>query len=171
MTQSQREKLLENGIVFIDSAVTDDLASSIVADVLLCDARGRDVTIYINSPGGSIVGGLAIYDVMQHVKISCETVAVGMASSVASLILAGGASGKRFASQHSRIMIHQPFGDPSLVDDETYAQEMAFVSGEVHKIYAKHTGKTVEEIAEACKFDNFMTPTQAKDFGLVDEIV
>jgi ATP-dependent Clp protease protease subunit len=168
-------RLLKERIVFIGTPIDDTVSGLIIAQLLFLESEDPDkeINIYINSPGGSVSAGLAIYDTMQYIKPSCATICLGMAASMASLLLAGGAAGKRTSLPHSRIMIHQPLGGTQgqATDIEIYTREMMRTRQELYQIYANHTGKPVEEIAKDSDRDNYMTPQQAKDYNLIDHIM
>ena len=168
-------RLLKERIVFIGTPIDDTVSSLIIAQLLFLESEepDKDINIYINSPGGSVSAGLAIYDTMQYIKPACATICLGMAASMASLLLAGGADGKRSALPHSRIMIHQPLGGTQgqATDIEIYTREMIRVRNELYSIYSKHTGKPIEEIAKDSDRDNYMTPDEAKNYKLIDNIM
>jgi ATP-dependent Clp protease, protease subunit len=168
-------RLLKERIIFIGTPIDDNVSSLIIAQLLFLESEDpdRDINIYINSPGGSVSAGLAIYDTMQYIKPDCATICLGMAASMASLLLAGGAKGKRTALPHSRIMIHQPLGGTQgqATDIEIYTREMLRIREELYKIYEVHTGKTVEQVAKDAERDNYMNPEQAKAYGLIDNIM
>ena len=168
-------RLLKERIIFIGTPIDDNVSSLIIAQLLFLESEDpdRDINIYINSPGGSVSAGLAIYDTMQYIKPDCATICMGMAASMASLLLCGGASGKRTALPHSRIMIHQPLGGTQgqATDIEIYTKEMLRIREELYKIYEHHTGKSIEQVAKDAERDNYMNPTQAKEYGLIDNIM
>ena len=168
-------RLLKERIVFIGTPIDDTVSSLLIAQLLFLESEDpdKDINIYINSPGGSVSAGLAIYDTMQYIKPECATICLGMAASMASLLLAGGAAGKRSALPHSRIMIHQPLGGTQgqATDIEIYTKEMLRIREELYGIYSKHTGRDVAEIAKDSERDNYMNPTQAKDYRLIDNIM
>lgn len=168
-------RLLKERIVFIGTPIDDTVSSLIIAQLLFLESEDpdKDINIYVNSPGGSVSAGLAIYDTMQYIKPDCATICLGMAASMASLLLAGGAAAKRSALPHSRIMIHQPLGGTQgqATDIEIYTREMIRVRNELYSIYSKHTGKPVEEIAKDSDRDNYMTPEEAKNYKLIDHIM
>jgi len=167
-------RLLKDRIIFLGSEVDDMIANVIVAQLLFLESEDaeKDIFIYINSPGGSISAGLAIYDTMHYIKPKIATVCVGQAASMGAVLLAGGAPGKRFALPHARIMIHQPLGGfrGQATDIEIQAKEMLRVKHEVNRILSKHTGKSVEQVEKDCDRDNFMTGLQAKEYGIIDEV-
>lgn len=168
-------RLLKERIVFIGTPIDDNISSLVIAQLLFLESEDpdRDINIYINSPGGSVSAGLAIYDTMQYIKPECATICLGMAASMASLLLAGGAAGKRTALPHSRIMIHQPLGGTQgqATDIEIYTREMLRIREELYKIYELHSGKSSEQVAKDAERDNYMSPQQAKDYGLIDNIM
>lgn len=171
-------RLLKDRIIMLGSAVTDEVANSIVAQMLFLemDNPEKDINLYINSPGGSVTAGLAIYDVMQFVKCDVSTVCYGMAASMGSLLLAAGAEGKRYLLPNSRVMIHQPLiagggisGQAS--DIEIHAREMIKTKDKLTNIYVKHTGKDFEFLTKAMDRDNFMSAADAVEFKLADVVV
>ena len=168
-------RLLKERIVFIGTPIDDTVSSLIIAQLLFLESEDpdKDINIYINSPGGSVSAGLAIYDTMQYIKPDCATICLGMAASMGSLLLAGGAAGKRTSLPHSRIMIHQPLGGTQgqATDIEIYTREMLRTREELYKIYAHHTGKSVEQIAKDAERDNYMSPEQAREYCLIDNVM
>ena len=168
-------RLLKERIIFLTGAVDDHVASVITAQFLFLEAENpkKDIALYINSPGGVVSSGLAIYDTMQYIQPKISTLCVGQAASMGSLLLAGGEPGKRLALPNARIMVHQPSGGAQgqATDIEIQAKEILALRERLNKIYAKHTGQKLEKIEESLDRDNFMTAEQAKDFGIVDEIV
>ena len=168
-------RLLKERIIFITGAVHDDMATVIIAQLLFLEAENPDksISIYINSPGGIVSSGLAIYDTMQYIKPSVSTMCVGQAASMGSLLLAAGEKGQRFALPNSRIMVHQPSAgfQGQATDIEIHANEVLSLKKRLNEIYSKHTGKSVDEIKTALERDNFMTPQEAKNFGLIDKVV
>jgi ATP-dependent Clp protease protease subunit len=168
-------RLLEERIVFIGSAIDDQVANAVMAQLLFLDKtnRSQDVSVYINSPGGSVTAGLAIYDTMQFVKPDVATYCLGQAASMGAVLLAGGTKGKRFALPNSRVMIHQPWGGAQgpAVDMEIQVQEILKMKKRLEEILAHHTGKPAKEVAKACDRDNFMSPEDAQAFGIIDNIV
>jgi len=168
-------RLLMDRIVFLGSAVDDMVANIIVAQLLFLDADDpeRDIYLYINSPGGSVYAGLAIYDTMQHLRAPVATFCVGMAASMGALLLAGGAAGKRSALPNSRIMIHQPSSGYSgtAADIEIAAKEVLEIRERLNQILAHHTGQPVERIANDVDRDRFMSPTVAQEYGLIDRVL
>ena len=168
-------RLLKERIVFIGTPIDDNISSLLIAQLLFLESEDpdRDINIYINSPGGSVSAGLAVYDTMQYIKPDCATICLGMAASMASLLLAGGAAGKRTSLPHSRIMIHQPLGGTQgqATDIEIYTKEMMRIRQDLYGIYAYHTGKPIEQIAKDSERDNYMSPEQAKEYHLIDNIM
>lgn len=167
-------RLLKERIVFLGTEVNADVANSIIAQLLHLDSEDpeKDVFLYINSPGGEITAGLAIYDTMNYIKPDVATLCIGQAASMGAVLLAGGASGKRFALPHCRVMIHQPLGGfrGQASDVEIQAREMLRVKKEINEILSRHTGKKVSEVEKDSDRDNFMTAMEAKEYGLVDEV-
>ncbi len=168
-------RLLNDRIIFLGSAVNDQVANLIVAQLLHLesDDPDKDISIYINSPGGSIYAGLAIYDTMQFIKPDVRTICVGIAMSMGSLLLAGGAPGKRMALKNSRIMIHQPSGgfEGQATDIEIHAKEIIDIRHRVDSIYAKHTGRSLEQLKEDMERDRFLGPEQAIEYGIIDQVL
>lgn len=168
-------RLLKDRIIFVTGPIEDNMASSICAQLLFLEAedKNKDINMYINSPGGMVTAGLAMYDTMQYVKPDVKTVCIGLAASAGSLLLMAGAQGKRISLPNSKIMIHQPSAGfrGQATDIEIHAKEILETKKRLNEIYAKHTGKPYEEIVDAMERDNFMTPEQAAEFGLIDSIV
>ena len=168
-------RLLKERIVFLVGTVNDNAASLITAQLLYLESENpkKEISFYINSPGGLVTSGLGIYDTMQYIKPPVSTLCIGQASSMGSFLLAAGEKGKRFSLPHSRIMVHQPSAgyEGQATDIEIHAKEILSLKERLNKIYAKHTKKSTEEIKKALERDNFMTPTEAKNFGLIDEVV
>ena len=168
-------RLLKERIIFLTGAVDDHVASVITAQFLFLEAENpkKDIALYINSPGGTVSSGLAIYDTMQYIQPKISTLCVGQAASMGSLLLAGGEKGKRLALPNARIMIHQPSGGAQgqAADIEIQAKEILLLRERLNNIYAKHTGQDIETIEKSMDRDNFMTVEEAKEFGIVDEIV
>jgi len=167
-------RLLKERIVFLGTEVDDLVANLITAQLLFLESEDpeKDIFIYINSPGGSVTAGMAIYDTMQYVRPDICTVCIGQAASMGALLLAGGAPGKRSALPHARIMIHQPLGGfrGQASDVEIHAKEMLRVKKEVNHILAHHSGKELKAIEKDTDRDNFMTALQAKEYGIIDEV-
>ncbi len=168
-------RLLGERIVFLGQPVDDEIANLIVAQILHLEAEDpdKDISLYINSPGGVVYAGLAIYDAMQYVKPDIETICFGVAMSMGSLLLAGGAPGKRMALPNARILIHQPSGGFQGVatDIEIHAREALYLRERLDGIYAHHTGQTVERVHDDMDRDRFYTPEEALDYGLIDRVI
>ncbi len=168
-------RLLMDRIVFLGSGIDDNVANIILAQLLFLDADDpeRDIFMYINSPGGSVYAGLAIYDTMQHLRAPVSTFCVGMAASMAAVLLAAGAEGKRSALPNSRIMIHQPSGGShgTASDIQIAAQEILHIREKLNGIVAKHTGQPIERIADDVDRDRFMSPEGAVEYGLIDRVL
>ena len=168
-------RLLNERIVFLGSAVDDQVANLIVAQLLHLESADpdKDISIYINSPGGSIYAGLAIYDTMQFIKPDVQTICVGIAMSMGSLLLTGGAAGKRFSLPNSRILIHQPSAgfEGQATDIQIHAQEIIKTRRRIDEIYAHHTGKTAEEVHRDMERDRFFKADEAADYGLIDKVI
>ncbi len=168
-------RLLKERIIFLVGQVYDAIASLVCAQLLFLEAEnpGRDIAVYINSPGGVVTSGLAIYDTMQYIRCPVSTLCIGQAASMGSLLLAGGAAGKRFALPNARIMVHQPSGgvQGQATDIEIQAREILALRSRLNQIYVKHTGQPLETIEQAVERDKFMSPEDAKAFGLIDEVI
>jgi ATP-dependent Clp protease, protease subunit len=169
-------RLLMDRIIFLGTPINDDVANIVIAQLLFlqADNADRDISLYINSPGGSVSAGLAIYDTMQFMSAPVNTICMGMAASMGSFLLAAGRKGKRSALPHSRIMIHQPSqhgGGGMASDIEIQAREIMYLKGQLNELYAKHTGKPVEMIERDMDRDKYMSAQQALDYGLIDNIV
>jgi ATP-dependent Clp protease protease subunit len=168
-------RLLNERIIFLGSPVDDQVANLIVAQLLHLESQDpdKDISIYINSPGGSIYAGLAIYDTMQFIKPDVQTICCGIAMSMGSLLLAGGAAGKRMSLPNSRILIHQPSGgfEGQATDIEIHAQEIIKTRRRVDAIYSKHTGRPAEEVRRDMERDRFFKPDEAVDYGLIDRVI
>jgi ATP-dependent Clp protease, protease subunit len=168
-------RLLKERIVFVTGPVHDGMASLIVAQLLHLEAENpsKDISMYINSPGGVVTAGLSIYDTMQYIKPKVSTLVVGQAASMGSLLLAAGEKGMRYSLPNSRIMVHQPSGgyQGQATDIMIHAEETLKLKRRLNEIYVKHTGKTLEDVEAALERDRFMSPDDAKDWGLIDEIV
>jgi len=168
-------RLLKERIIFITGPIDDHVASVITAQLLFLEAENpqKDISMYINSPGGIVSSGLAIYDTMQYVRPKIATLCVGQAASMGSLLLAAGAPGLRVALPNARVMVHQPSGGAQgqATDIEIQAREILALRERLNRIYVKHTGQSLERIEKSLDRDNFMTAEQAKEFGIVDEIV
>ena len=168
-------RLLKERVVFVVGPINDNVASLVTAQLLFLESENpkKDISLYINSPGGLVTSGLGIYDTMQYIKPDVTTLCIGQAASMGSFLLAAGAKGKRFSLPNSRIMVHQPSAgfQGQATDIEIHANEVMSLKKRLNEIYSKHTKKTVEEIKSALERDNFMTPENAKDFGLIDKVV
>jgi ATP-dependent Clp protease protease subunit len=168
-------RLLKDRIVFLGSAVDDDVANIIIAQFLFLESEDpdKDIQLYINSPGGVVTAGLAIYDTMQHVRCSVSTICIGQAASMGSFLLAGGTKGKRYCLPHSRIMIHQPSGgfQGQASDIDIHAREVLKLKQRLNELLAKHTGQTIERIERDSDRDNFMDARAAVEYGLIDTIL
>jgi len=168
-------RLLKDRIIFIGTPIDDTVANLVIAQVLFLQMEDpdKDISIYINSPGGSVTAGFAIYDTMRFVKCDINTYCVGQAASMGAVLLTAGAKGKRFALPHSRIMIHQPWGGAqgSASDIHIQAQEILKLKADLNKLIADHTGQPLERIEKDTDRDFFMSPKEAKDYGLVDQVV
>ena len=168
-------RLLKERIIFLVGPVNDTVSTLVTAQLLYLESENpkKEISFYINSPGGLVTSGLGIYDTMQYIKPPVSTLCIGQASSMGSFLLAAGEKGKRFSLPNSRIMIHQPSAgyQGQATDIEIHAKEILALKSRLNKIYAKHTKKNEDEIKKALERDNFMTPIQAKDFGLIDEVV
>ncbi|MDA9048511.1 ATP-dependent Clp endopeptidase proteolytic subunit ClpP [Gammaproteobacteria bacterium] len=168
-------RLLKERIIFLTGPIDDYISNLVVAQLLFLESENpeKDISIYINSPGGVITSGLAIYDTMQFIAPEVSTLCIGQAASMGSLLLAGGAQGKRFALTNSRIMIHQPLGgfQGQASDFEIHAKEMLLVKHKVNEILAKHTGKTLKKVEQDTDRDNFLNAKEAVSYGIIDEIL
>ena len=168
-------RLLKERIVFVVGPINDTIASLVTAQLLFLESEDpkKEISLYINSPGGLVTAGLGIYDTMQYIKPEVTTLCIGQAASMGSFLLAAGAKGKRFSLPNSRIMVHQPSAgfQGQATDIEIHANEVLSLKKRLNEIYSKHTGKSVDEIKSALERDNFMTADSAKSFGLVDEVV
>ena len=168
-------RLLKERIVFVVGPIHDAVASLVTAQLLFLESEDpkKEISLYINSPGGLVTAGLGIYDTMQYIKPEISTLCIGQAASMGSFLLAAGAKGKRFSLPNSRIMVHQPSAgfQGQATDIEIHANEVLSLKKRLNEIYSKHTGKSVDEIKSALERDNFMTPDNAKRFGLIDKLV
>tara|TARA_B100002051_G_C16737093_1_gene641901 strand:+ start:1423 stop:2034 length:612 start_codon:yes stop_codon:yes gene_type:complete len=168
-------RLLKERIVFLVGGVNDNVASLVTAQLLFLESENpkKEIFFYINSPGGLVTSGLGIYDTMQYIKSPVSTLCIGQASSMGSFLLSAGEKGKRFSLPNSRIMVHQPSAgfQGQATDIQIHAKEILSLKERLNKIYSKHTGKSVKEIALALERDKFMNPEEAKDFGLIDSVV
>jgi ATP-dependent Clp protease protease subunit len=167
-------RLLKERIIFLTGGVDDHVSSVICAQLLFLESENpsKEISFYINSPGGVVTSGLAIYDTMQYIRPDVSTVCIGQAASMGSLLLAAGAEGKRYALPNARVMVHQPSGGAQgqATDIEIQAREILAIRERLNQIYAKHTGTDLEVIQNALERDHFMTPGEALDFGIIDEI-
>tara|TARA_Y100001970_G_scaffold250493_1_gene322282 strand:+ start:1497 stop:2105 length:609 start_codon:yes stop_codon:yes gene_type:complete len=168
-------RLLKERIVFVVGPINDTVASLVTAQLLFLESEDpkKEISLYINSPGGLVTAGLGIYDTMQYIKPDVSTLCIGQAASMGSFLLAAGTKGKRFSLPNSRIMVHQPSAgfQGQATDIEIHANEVLSLKQRLNEIYSKHTNKSVDEIKSALERDNFMTPENAKDFGLIDKVV
>ena len=169
-------RLLRERIIFIGTAIDDHIASLTIAQLIFLEAEDsqKDINLYVNSPGGSVTAGMAIYDTMRYIKPDVATICVGMAASMGAILLAGGADGKRSALPHSKIMIHQPWIgglQGQTTDIEIHAKEMLKTRDTLYKILARHTGKSIEQITKDCDRDYFLTSEEAKEYKLIDNVL
>ena len=168
-------RLLKERIVFLVGSINDSVATLVTAQLLYLESENpqKEIYFYINSPGGLVNAGLGVYDTMQYIKSPVSTLCIGQASSMGSFLLAAGENGKRFSLPNSRIMVHQPSAgfQGQATDIEIHANEIMLLKKRLNEIYSKHTGRTVEEIKNALERDKFMTPQEAKEFGLIDKVV
>ena len=169
-------RLLRERIIFIGMPIDDHVASLTIAQLIFLEAEDsqKDINLYINSPGGSVTSGMAIYDTMRYIKPEVATICVGMAASMGAILLAGGAQGKRSALPHSKIMIHQPWIgglQGQTTDIEIHAKEMLKTRDSLYNILAKHTGKSIEQITKDCDRDYFLTSEEAKEYRLIDNVL
>ena len=168
-------RLLKERIIFLVGPVNDNLSTLVTAQLLYLESENpkKEISFYINSPGGLVTSGLGIYDTMQYIKPPVSTLCIGQASSMGSFLLASGEKGKRFSLPNSRIMVHQPSAgfQGQATDIEIHAKEILALKDRLNKIYSKHTKKSESEIKKALERDNFMSPTEAKAFGLIDQVV
>ncbi|MBP5768066.1 MAG: ATP-dependent Clp protease proteolytic subunit [Fibrobacter sp.] len=167
-------RLLKERIIFLGTPINDEVANNVMAQLIFLEYENpeKDITLYINSPGGYVSAGLAIYDTMQHVRPNIATICIGSCASMAAVLLAAGTKGKRYALPHSRIMLHQPSGAATgqSTDIQITAKEIIRTKDTLTEIVAKHTGKPVEEVREKTDRDFYMSPEEAKAFGVIDEI-
>jgi ATP-dependent Clp protease protease subunit len=168
-------RLLKERLIFLVWPVNDHVASVVCAQLLYLEAENptKDISLYVNSPGGIVTSGLAIYDTMQYIRPQVSTLCIGQAASMGSLLLAAGAPGKRYALPNSRVMIHQPSGGAQgqASDIEIQAREILALRSRLNEIYVKHTGQTMDRVEAAVERDTFMSPEEAKEFGLVDAVI
>ena len=168
-------RLLKERIIFLVGPVNDNVSTLVTAQLLFLESENpkKEISFYINSPGGLVTSGLGIYDTMQYIKPPVSTLCIGQASSMGSFLLAAGEKGKRFSLPNSRIMVHQPSAgyQGQATDIEIHAKEIMALKERLNKIYSKHTKKSEDQIKKALERDNFMSPSEAKEFGLIDEVV
>jgi ATP-dependent Clp protease protease subunit len=168
-------RMLKERIIFLTGGIDDHVASVVTAQLLFLEAENpsKDIAIYINSPGGIVTSGLAIYDTMQYIKPNVSTLCIGQAASMGSLLLAAGEEGMRFALPNARVMLHQPSGGAQgqATDIEIHAREILAIRERLNKIYVEHTGQDLETVQNALERDNFLTADEAKDFGIIDDVV
>ncbi len=168
-------RLLKDRIIFIGSPITDDIANLVIAQLLFLEAEDpdKDIFLYINSPGGVVTAGLAIYDALEYVNPDISTICMGQAASMAALLLASGASGKRCALPHSRIMLHQPSGgfQGQATDIDIHAREILKIRAEINRILVKHTNQPIEKIQGDTERDFFMSGEEAKEYGIIDQVI
>lgn len=168
-------RLLKERVIFIVGPIEDHMANLIVAQILFLESENpdKDISIYINSPGGSVTAGMAIYDTMQFAKPDISTLCVGQAASMGAVLLAGGTAGKRYALPHSRVMIHQPLGgfQGQASDFDIHAREILKIRDQLNRVLSKHTGQSMETISNDTERDNFMDSEEAKNYGLIDKVL
>ena len=168
-------RLLNDRIIFLSNEVNDATASLVVAQLLYLEAQDpdKDIQFYINSPGGSVTAGMAIYDTMKYIKCDVTTICVGLAASMGAFLLSAGTKGKRLALPNAEIMIHQPSAGTQgqITDMAIHLQRLELVKSRMNRILAENTGKSIEEVTEACERDNFMTAEDAVNFGLIDRVI
>ncbi|MBN2224423.1 MAG: ATP-dependent Clp endopeptidase proteolytic subunit ClpP [Deltaproteobacteria bacterium] len=168
-------RLLKDRVIFLGTPITDEVANVIIAQMLFLEAEDpdKDISFYINSPGGIVTAGLAIYDTMQYIKPSVSTICIGQAASMGAVLLTAGAKGKRYSLPHARILIHQVMGgfEGQASDIDIHAREILRVKEELNQILSRHTGQPIEQVTADSDRDFFMTGSQAKEYGLVDEIM
>jgi ATP-dependent Clp protease, protease subunit len=168
-------RLLKDGVIFLGSPIDDLVANLVIAQMLFLESEDpdRDIHLYINSPGGYVSAGLAIYDTMQYIKPDVSTICIGQASSMAAILLAAGEKGKRFALPHSRILLHQPMGGFSgqAADIDIHAREIIKTKDRLNRILTRHTGQSIEKIQEDIDRDFYMTSAECKEYGLIDQVI
>jgi ATP-dependent Clp protease protease subunit len=168
-------RLLRDRIIFVGTPINDDVANTIIAQLLFLesDEPEKDIMLYINSPGGHVTSGLAIYDTMQYVRCNVATICMGQAASMGAFLLSAGTAGKRYALPHSRIMIHQPLGgyQGQATDIDIHAKEILNIRDTLNTLWAKHSGQPVDKIKEDTERDYFLSPMDAKEYGIIDEIL
>ncbi len=168
-------RLLKERVIFIVGPIEDHMANLVVAQILFLESENpdKDISIYINSPGGSVTAGMAIYDTMQFAKPDISTLCIGQAASMGAILLAGGADGKRYALPHSRVMIHQPLGgfQGQASDFDIHAKEILKIREHLNRVLSKHTGRDMETISKDTERDNFMDSEEAREYGLIDNVL
>jgi ATP-dependent Clp protease, protease subunit len=168
-------RLLKDRVIFLGTRIDDDVANVVIAQLLFLDAEDseKDIMLYINSPGGVVSAGLAIYDTMQHLHCDVATFCMGQAASMGSFLLAAGTKGKRYALPHARVMIHQPLAgfQGQATDIDIHAREILHTRDTINDLYARHTGQSIDKIRNDTERDNFMSAPQAKEYGLIDEVL
>jgi len=168
-------RLLKDRIIFIGNAIDDTVANLVIAQILFLQMEDpdKDINVYINSPGGMVTSGLAIYDTMQYVKCDISTFCIGQASSMGAILLSAGTKGKRYVLPHARIMIHQPWGgmQGAAADINIHVKEILNLRDKIYQILVDHTGQSIEKIKKDCDRDYFMSPEEAEKYGLVDEVI
>ena len=168
-------RLLKDRIIFLGTAINDDVANLLIAQMLFLESEDpdKDINLYINSPGGVVTSGLAVYDTMQYIKPDVTTVCIGQAASMGAVLLTAGEKGKRFCLPHSRVMIHQPLGgfQGQATDIEIHAKEILLIREKLNKVLANHTGQTLETISKDTDRDNFMSAEESVEYGLVDKVM
>jgi len=168
-------RLLKDRIIFMGEQVVDAMANTIIAQMLFLESEDpdKDINVYINSPGGSVTAGLAIYDTMQYIKPDIATICMGQTTSMAALLLAAGAKGKRYSLPHGRVMIHQPLGGAQgqATDIDIHAREILKMRDELNEILARHTGQDIEKIRKDTERDYFMSSEEAKEYGIIDKVI
>lgn len=168
-------RLLKERVIFIVGPIEDHMANLIVAQLLFLESENpdKDISVYINSPGGSVTAGMAIYDTMQFIRPEISTLCVGQAASMGAFLLAGGAKGKRYCLPHSRVMIHQPLGgyQGQATDIDIHAREILKIRAQLNRLLAHHTGQSIETIDNDTERDNFMSSQEAKEYGLIDDVI
>jgi ATP-dependent Clp protease, protease subunit len=168
-------RLLKDRIIFMGEQVVDSMANTIIAQMLFLESEDpdKDINVYINSPGGSVTAGLAIYDTMQYIKPDIATICMGQTTSMAALLLAAGTKGKRYALPHGRVMIHQPLGGAQgqATDIDIHAREILKMRDELNEILAKHTGQDIKKIRKDTERDYFMSSEEAKEYGIIDKVI
>jgi ATP-dependent Clp protease protease subunit len=168
-------RLLKDRIIFMGEQVLDGMANTIIAQMLFLESEdpAKDISLYINSPGGSVTAGLAIYDTMQYIKPDVATICMGQTTSMAALLLAAGANGKRYGLPHARIMIHQPLGGAQgqATDIDIHAREILKTRDTLNQILAKHTGQSIEKVTKDTERDYFMNSEEAKEYGIIDKVI